>query len=72
MKYKHIGMTTFSVQQTTKLVQLLAMIGTLVGIEVDQEVAATIIGGLVALTAFIIGFVDRYKKGDITWYGKRK
>lgn len=65
-------MTTFSIQQTTKVVQLLAMVGTLIGVEVDQEVAASLIGGGVAIVAFAIGFLDRYKKGDITWYGKRK
>lgn len=64
-------MTSFSVQQVTKVVQLLAMVGTLIGVEVDQELATSLIGGGVALVAFVVGYIDRYAKGDITWYGKR-
>ena len=71
MKYKHIGMTTFSVQQTTRLAQALAFAGTLVGIELDQEILAVVIGSAVSVIAWAIGHHDRYKKGDINIFGKR-
>lgn len=72
MKYKHIGMTRFSVQQTTTAVALIIAVASLAGLDLDEGQVTEVVVAVAVIVNALIAFIDRYKKGDITLWGTRK
>lgn len=69
-------MKNYSVQQITRIMQLVSLVLVVCGFNpLDQESMSALVivsGILLEGIAFVIGWIDRYKKGDITLAGMRK
>lgn len=54
------------------IAKVLGFVLTLVGVEVAEDELVTAIGGVMFLASVGVSVYDRYSKGDIHWFGKRK
>ncbi len=67
-------MQNFSTTQASNLAAIIGVIMLLLNafkVNITQEEVQTLIGGLLSVSAIVISFISRYKKGDLTKLGFR-
>lgn len=62
----------FSKTQTANYVAFIMFVIQLLNLNVSENEVSTVVSGLVGITAVLIAFYERYKKGDLTSIGFRK
>lgn len=65
----------YSVTQGANIAQLLGLLLSIFGTPVDSQAIdgfLQVLGALIAIVGFIVSWVNRYSKGDITFGGARK
>ena len=65
-------MKNFSTTYIAQIVTVLAVILPLFGIEASTEALTTTLQTVIVVASGVWTLVERYKKGDLKWFGSRK
>lgn len=65
-------MKNYSVQYSSAVVVIIMTLSRIFELDFDQGQVTEVVMALITLVAAVVAWQDRVRKGDITWWGRRK